>query len=359
MSDLSETLLAILRDPHRLGQLKPRQWDVLLPQARCTHLHGRLAALAREQRLYRELPDKVQHQLIAAETLAADNRRMTRWEVRRILRALNSLEIPVVLLKGAAYAEARLPPARGRLMSDVDIMVPQAAIKRVEFALQRHGWEFTKLTPYDQRYYRTWMHELPPLQHPARRVTVDVHHSILPPTSRRRLDPEKLWQMVQPLDRAPLHVLSPVDLVLHSATHLFHDGDLRLSIRDLVDIHDLLFFFAKDDTFYDQLLQRARDLDLARPLYYALHFGQRLLGVPIPKRLSTSFQSAKPSWPTLALMNQLVPPALLPVPEKPTTTLSRNLLYLRSHWLRMPPHLLTLHLTRKAFMRVSASEARG
>lgn len=28
------------------------------------------------------------------------------------------------------------------------------------------------------------------------------------------------------------------------------------------------------------------------------------------------------------------------------------LLYVRAHWLRMPPHLLTVHLTRKAWRSV-------
>ena len=30
------------------------------------------------------------------------------------------------------------------------------------------GWATTHHSPYDQRYYRTWMHELPPLRHAVR-----------------------------------------------------------------------------------------------------------------------------------------------------------------------------------------------
>ena len=158
-----------------------------------------------------------------------------RWELNRIERALKHLRFPILLLKGAAYVAAGLP-ARGRLVSDIDIMVPRQALDGAEAALEAAGWRPIKLDPYDQRYYRTWMHELPPLVHPERGTVVDLHHTILPPTSRLKPDPAKLWSAAQPLGTGPLHVLAPPDMVPHSAAHLFHDGDLRLSLRDLVDM---------------------------------------------------------------------------------------------------------------------------
>jgi hypothetical protein len=39
--------------------------------------------------------------------------------------------------------------------------------------------------------------------------------------------------------------------------------------------------------------------------------------------------------------------------------LARSLLYLRGHYLRMPMHLLALHLGRKAFMRLYKNTSRG
>ena len=172
--------------------------------------------------------------------MAARHVGLVRWELNRIERALKHLQIPILLLKGAAYVAAGLPAARGRLVSDIDIMVPRQALDGAEAALQAAGWRPIKLDPYDQRYYRTWMHELPPLVHSERGTVVDLHHTILPPTSRLKPDPAKLWSAAQPLGTGPLHVLAPPDMVLHSAAHLFHDGDLRFSLRDLVDIADLL-----------------------------------------------------------------------------------------------------------------------
>jgi hypothetical protein len=37
--------------------------------------------------------------------------------------------------------------------------------------------------------------------------------------------------------------------------------------------------------------------------------------------------------------------------DRAFTGMARNLLYLRGHWLRMPPRLLVPHLLRKAWRR--------
>ena len=79
---------------------------------------------------------------------------------------------------------------------------------------------------YDQRYYRQWMHELPPLQHLDRGTSLDVHHTILPPTADSRIDARKLWEHIVDVPGFEgVHVLCRADMVLHSATHLFHEGE--------------------------------------------------------------------------------------------------------------------------------------
>jgi hypothetical protein len=106
-----------------------------------------------------------------------------RWEISRIQRALASVDTPIIFLKGAAYLMSALANAKGRLSSDIDILVAKNMLPQVESALIEHGWEPIKLADYDQLYYRTWAHELPPLRHRDRNTVVDVHHTILPLTA--------------------------------------------------------------------------------------------------------------------------------------------------------------------------------
>ncbi len=161
---------------------------------------------------------------------------------------------------------ARLPNSRGRLSSDIDILVPKDRLTDVEKALLQHGWEHVKLEEYDQYYYRTWSHELPPLRHRARRTIIDVHHTILPPTGRLRPDVEKLWANAQSLEGTRFKVLAPLDLLLHAAAHAFQDGDLRHVMRDLVDLDSLLRYFGANKEFWDNLIERATELNLTRAL---------------------------------------------------------------------------------------------
>jgi hypothetical protein len=351
-------LLAALVRPRDVRELSPTQWDELLCRARNTRLLGRLGVELESLGLLDSLPGKAVDQIRAELTLAADNARMIRWEVNRILRALRDVKAPVILLKGAAYVLAGLPPAAGRLATDVDILVPKESLAEVEAALLRDGYETLKLEPYDQLYYRTWMHELPPLRHRDRQTMVDVHHTILPESGRLRPDPRALRQAAQSLGDGLL-ILAPADLVLHSAAHLFQDGDLDGGLRDLVDLDLLLRHFGADPAFWEGLVPRALELSLARPLYYALRYCHGLLECPVPVSVQQAARKAAPIPPVRSLMDALTCRALTPDGwEGPSlrTSLARFFLYVRSHWLRMPPWLLTRHLARKAVARAFPPE---
>ena len=343
-----------MRRPHTAVALDLAGWDLLVRQARHAKVLARLAMLLDEQALLGQVPPKVGEHLLAARVVAEKHERMTRWEVNRVRRAVAGAVSSVVLLKGGAYLMAGLPPARGRLLADLDVMVPKAELADAERALRQSGWEVMKLHSYDDRYYRRWMHELPPLRHAARGTVLDLHHTILPETGRLHPDPQKLFAAARPLGDGTLKILAPVDMVLHSAAHLFQDGDLAGGLRDLTDLDDLMRHFAAEPAFWDQLVPRAAELDLARPLYYALWYARRFLETPVPEAVMTAARSGRPARPVGAIMNLLVGRALEPEhPDRtrPAAALARWLLYVRSHWLRMPPLQLASHLTRKALRR--------
>jgi len=75
-----------------------------------------------------------------------------------------------------------------------------------------------------------------------------------------------------PLEGTIFRVLAPVDMVLHSAAHAFQDGDLSRGFRDLVDIDDLLHHCSRNDNFWNKLLAHCEELNLQRPVYYALRY---------------------------------------------------------------------------------------
>ncbi|HXV75022.1 MAG TPA: nucleotidyltransferase family protein [Candidatus Polarisedimenticolaceae bacterium] len=349
-----EIVRRVLRDPGQMDSLSAPQWDQLLRRARRAGVLYRIAVLADGALHGDGVPDRVRHQLQSARMVAARHDRSVRWEVARIRRALRPTGERFVLLKGAAYVIAGLPAASGRISTDVDVLVAEDKLAVVEAALLGAGWTAMKLHPYDQRYYRRWMHELPPLRHATRGTVVDVHHTILPRTSRFRPKGSKLLENAVRIDD-DVSVLAAEDMVLHAATHLFADGDLAGGLRELTDIDAMLRHFPTTvDRFWHRLVPRSLELDLQRPLFYALRFCRRSLDTPVPDEVVAASADGRPSWPALTVMDRLVDRALLPEADGNSfrTEASLWMLYVRSHWLRMPPWLLSRHLTRKAIRRL-------
>jgi hypothetical protein len=344
-----------LRNPETLLLLDLSGWDLLVRQARQAGLLARLCICLEEHDLLDSMPDAPRAHLESELTLTRKHARDVRWEVECIGQALAELDAPVTLLKGAAYTMTDLPAARGRLFSDIDIMVAKDTIASAEKALRGKGWITVKQNAYDQQYYRRWMHEIPPMHNIFRGTTLDVHHTIVPETARSEVNAGKLMEAALPLDgHAGLCVLAPRDMVLHSAVHLFNEGEFVHGLRDLSDLDLLMRHFASTEpNFWNDLVERAAEFGLERPLYYALRFTARILGTPVPEKVIGAAAGA-PGPVTGWIMDFLFSRALRPdhaTCRAPFTGLALWLLYVRAHHLRMPPHLLVPHLIRKAVSR--------
>jgi len=313
------TLARALAAPTSTATLAGGDWTALLAVARAELLIGTLA-----HRLHGvAVPAAVAAILADARTAAVEQRRAALWEAEMVRRALAPLGCPVVLLKGTAYAAAGLAAGAGRSIGDCDILVPRAALPAVEAALLGAGWEWVKPDPYDDAYYRRWMHELPPLIHRARDRMVDVHHTILPLTARPTPDADALLADAVDLGSG-VAVLSPEDMVVHAAAHLFADGDLAGGLRNLWDLRCLL-----DEADPAALGARAarhglsREVARARRLVPAIYDGGRAAGTDA---LYVRRLLARDGW------------------GRATRPATRLAFYVRSHGLRMPPAMLARHL---------------
>jgi Uncharacterised nucleotidyltransferase len=331
----ARTLVAALTDPSSVSGLDDRGWTRLISVARGEALLGALACRLADS----QAPGRVRQILETARRDCAQARTQALWEAEMARRALAPLGVPVILLKGTAYVAAGLDAGNGRSIGDLDIMVPHGSLETVQQALLGAGWEWVKDDPYDQAYYRRWMHELPPLIHKERDRMIDVHHTILPLTARRTPDAAAMIADSAPLESG-LRMLSPPDMVIHAAAHLFADGDLAGGLRNLWDIDRLLRQFGGQPGFWDRLGERARRHELGREVGRALRLAGRLYATPAdpavagrPSVTDTLFERrllARNGW------------------GQETRRALRFGFYVRSHWLRMPPLMLARHLWTKA-----------
>lgn len=346
-------LVRLLADPACAGEVK--DWTSLIAVARAESLIGSLAW--RLEGL--DLPPRVGALLEAARRDGEAARVQALWEAEMARRALAPLGVPVILLKGTAYAAAGLDAGRGRSIGDLDILVPRPALPDVERALLAAGWEWVKEDPYDDQYYRRWMHELPPLIHRERDRMIDVHHAILPLTARPRPDMESMIGERVPLADG-LFTLSPADMIVHSAAHLFADGDLAGGLRNMWDIDRLLREFAERDSgFWPVLHERAARHQLLPTVERTIRLAHHLYGTPvawcqapISKPLISNAAASEKIGVRhrINAVDALYGRRLLARDgwgrqRRPLTRLG---FYVRSHWLRMPPLMLARHLWVKA-----------
>jgi hypothetical protein len=344
-----QLLVRVLHDPATIDRLSPEAFGRAMDAAQRARLLGWLVEQVRAGHLPPEPPDWLRDRLVTAEALVRGYERAVRWEIDRLNRAFLGTGQVWILLKGAAYIAAVLPPGSGRRVADIDVLVPWADLAGVEGILHEHGWEFPEIDAYDTQYYREWMHELPPMVHHDRRSIVDVHHAILPRTSRLKPSSERLLERaVSAVSADGMRVLCPSHMVLHAAAHMFHDGEIAGAIRDLIDLDQLLRWFGGNDEFWTDLVREAEGLDLTRPAYYALRYAGHWFNTPVPERVAARVSRWGPPLPIRGLMDALVRRSMTGA-SPASSPAAVFALYVRSHWLRMPPLHLVRHLARKSF----------
>ena len=327
-------LTKALSEPSYALGLDARRWTALLAMAHAERLTASLAW--RLDGL--PVPPDVAGILADARAASEVQRVQALWEAEMARRALAPLGVPVILLKGTAFAAAGLDAARGRQIGDLDILVPRDRLDEAEAALLTAGWEWVKPDPYDDAYYRDHMHELPPLIHRERDRMIDVHHTILPPTARVTPDAAALIAEAVPLGNG-LSTLSPEGMVIHAVAHLFADGDLQGGLRNLWDIDRLVREFCDAGDFWQRLHQCSAKHSLTPYLSRALRLAHHLFETPVdpwlawePRRGDVFYMSrllARNGW------------------GQDTRKILRFAFYVRSHWIRMPPLMLARHLFTK------------
>lgn len=347
----ADLLALTLCHPERARSYSVRQWERLVWQSRAAELMAQLHLALSKAGTLSSAPEAAKRHLGLAWRISERHAQAVRSELRGLTEALRPLDIPVLLLKGAAYCVLGNRASDGRIFNDIDILVPKSALPDVEQRLTWDGWFPSNTNAYDERYYREWMHEIPPLEHKNRATVLDVHFTILPPTSGICPNPQDFFSAALrlPDEWAFFSVLAPADMVIHSACHLFF-GEFHKGLRDLYDLHHLLTDFSVEKDFWSGLVARAEHLGLALPLLDALRQCRRLYETEVSSYVIAELELvARTRWPHFSrewLFEHALRPAHLSAFGR-TTKLAHWLTFVRSHWLRMPLPLLAYHLAHK------------
>jgi hypothetical protein len=330
-----EILLSCLKAPSTASRLNTYGWNQVLLYGHRTGLLGQLTEHLEAAGINSGIPAPVRRAM-DLELLTCQRRgNAALWELSTMRRAIPE-NIPLYVLKGCAYILANDRNHTGRRFSDIDLLVPENHIQRAEASLVIAGWKPTSVSDYDQRYYREWMHEIPPMTHVRRQTALDLHHAIIPKVSCFSFPIETMLSRATEVSSG-VFTLDPLDRIIHCAVHAFLEGVAEKALRDLYDLHCLTRQHCTPDSQRAELLSRVDQLGLGK------------LVIPALAAAEDIFSDTQRLFRTDARATLLSRAA--------TTTFSSSRitagiystgLLLHSHWAKMPPSLLVKHYLHKA-----------
>ncbi|MGQ8364655.1 nucleotidyltransferase family protein [Glaciecola sp. 1036] len=337
----------ILR-PSIVTSLSQKQLSDLVIVLRQQKLLATFAVLAQEQQVFEDLPEQTKRHLLNALVVVSRQNEQVTVEALRIKDILSETSEFVVFLKGAAYSLAKLPLSKGRIYSDIDVLVEEKNIKQCEQALVLDGWAYTEISDYDDMYYRKWAHEIPPMQHITRGTSIDVHHNIIPVVSKDSPKVAKLVPYIQ--TRADgIQVLNPEMQFVHSAVHLFRNEEYKTALRDLFDLYFMLV--SQEQSFIEDVLEVAKDVGFLYETGLALYFINHTLGFNCSDVLITHALGEKSKfrvWLDISIFSRIFVPTH-PLIQHSKHATAHFFAMLRGHFIKMPIGLLIYHISMKSF----------
>ena len=343
------TLVSLLLDPSLGLKYETEVWQSAILVLREAKLLASLYHLAVKDDVFEQYPEYVRRHLYSAQVYAFRQYKQICYESAQLQALFTSIGVDAVFLKGANYALRGSRNSYGRICADIDILIPKAELAKCESLLKQKHWQSEKISKYDEKYYRQWAHEIPPLFHPLRGTVVDIHHNIYLPVSGRSPNIALFMQDLEILPEGTA-VLAGPQTVLHSIIHLLMNEDFSSSLRDLFDIYLLLTEYADED-FWVTLTQLAKDAGFLEEFYFCLVALSTIFNIQYPLSVQRYMAGHKPSWLSTFWAKQVFIHAIIPahpLVSRGKQKIARGLVYLRGHWIKMPLPILLTHFVVKA-----------
>jgi hypothetical protein len=211
-------------------------------------------------------------------------------ELGQMARLFEARGIPLLLLKGAHLALAVYESPAGRVMGDVDCLVPLDRIGEIAPLMEALGYEPRR--EFQPEADLDAQHHMPRFTNPATKVMVEVHWAITPSHRRHYVDVKELWERAVTL-RLPGGVevlgLAAEDLLLHLCMHATLQHQLMAGLRPLCDIAQVIAR-AGEGLRWNLVAERAERWGWERGVYLALYLARELLGAAVPDEVLRRLQ---------------------------------------------------------------------
>jgi hypothetical protein len=310
-SDCTDVLRACLRMRHDANQREA----LARIAAELTASHPALLAAIEEQRvgplLHRVLGNQPFVSREFAEALDNSYHRsaicnlLLLRELGAVLQALAARNIAVIVLKGAALADAVYGNLALRPMGDVDLLVAQRDMAPTRLALEQLGYSVARVETHPGVLVEQ-ENEVAFLKPGRIDAWMDVHWSLFDsPYYQSRMAMDWFWDSADHLTLGdqPALVLGTEALLIHLCGHLalHHEGLGLLWWQDIVEV----LHRRGDQIDWATLLRKTRELQLLPPVRSVLTRAADEWGAPVPADVLAALREPSDSPRAERLYEQL------------------------------------------------------
>jgi len=318
-------------------------WSLLIQQARAAGLFATLYNQFLAEDLLPQVPLRVQKHLLSGQQYADKQKHSLLTELLTLESVFSDAPYPCVILKGAAYRCAGFNYARGRLFSDIDLLVPKQSLDDASRRLAAFGYVDGEMNDYDRAYYLRWSHQLPPKYNLLTGASLDLHHHIYPVASAEKLNIQPFFEQSALLDGSALRIPPASLMFVHACVHLFYQEESHKLQKDLIDLSML---FREVSSTQPILLQMAQQIGAEKAVSYGLKMLDRIFAIELTAE-TKAWLATQPGHPRLVI-------CLLETLLQPTSKwhlLAHLGWFLRGHLLKMGPATLSYHLLAKSWFQ--------
>jgi hypothetical protein len=259
-------------------------WDYLLNNARRNVVSPLLYFCQKEEKesfpknFFKELEKNYYH------TLA---RNILIWEeIKPILKSLEEKKIEVILLKGIALGVTIYPSVGFRPMGDVDILIKDKDIFKINETMNSLGYFPADISPHDIELGKT--EYLTTLCYPGRKLSLHIHRHLINSTIPNfsyiyKINMKRIWQKARPIEISGIKtlILSPEYLIIYLCEHSLRVTHSLSRLIFLADISRAINYY-QDKMDWDFLVKESYNFGLERMVYYGLYSVNRILRTEVP-----------------------------------------------------------------------------
>jgi hypothetical protein len=324
MNEAASSLFRWLREPPRLAELTPTQWDEILRAAAQSGLSARLGETVEHHGLRDAAPPRALRQLDNARAAAEARRRARRYEAAEIDRALAGLGAPCL----------SLDRERDETMA---LCAPPEALAAVASRLAQIGWlpalneadDDASGAPAAGGRFR----------HALRGHALSLRAHVL--RAARHDDVASLFfEAAGPAGESNLLRLASTDRLLAAAFALFDPAAAAPPAARLFAIADMIEAVGDEPGFWEGLVPRAQRLRLTGPLHHALSFAAAFLRAPAPAHVMADSARVAELGPFDWVLPWAAPHLFLPTADAAPrfdSRLAQRLTAARAAWQRQRP----------------------